>query len=76
MRTDEYPERGSPSKLGLLLILLIGLFILYFAGGFIFNDEEEEQCNPDFDENCEHEINIIVRFIGNYKLLLTNTNPF
>lgn len=90
MREYDYPSgdvNKSKSKLGLLLILMIGLMIFYVAGGIFFEEEERYECNPDLDdctdcfshENCyitDDDFNIIVRFIGNYQLLITNTNPF
>jgi len=70
-REEDYPqEKPSFQKLGLLILLLIVLMMFWFLDGYFFGDEEEIDCDP-IREDCE--LKIIVRFIGNYQQLMTNT---
>lgn len=75
-------------KLGIIIILIIGLSFFYVIGGILIQEEEESVCDPElndcstcnYSDGCrivgEVDFNIIVRFIGIYQQLLTNTNPF
>jgi len=71
-REEEDPQKPNLQKVGLLLLLLMVVMIVYFIDGSgIFSDEEEVLCDPML-EDCER-LKIIVRFIGNYEQLISNT---
>jgi len=66
------PEKPHYSIFGIAMILLLFATIVYFSGILnLFFDNEEIECDPEFDD-CDRP-QIIVRFIGNYELLLTYT---
>lgn len=69
-REEEDPQKPNLQKVGLLLLLLMVVMIVYFIAG-VFSDEEEVLCDPML-EDCER-LKIIVRFIGNYEQLMSNT---
>lgn len=68
---DYPPEKPSFQKVGILLLLLLVLMMFWFLGGYFFGNEEEIECDPML-EDCER-LKIIVRFIGNYEQLISNT---
>lgn len=69
MREEDYPEKQSYSKIGLLILLLIVILTMYTLLPLLFPDKVAV-------DDPEREYDIIVRFIGIYQQLLTNTNPF
>ncbi len=69
-REEDYPqEKPSFQKVGLLLLILLGIMMFWFLDGY-FSDDDEIECDPVL-EDCE--LKIIVRFIGNYKQLVSYT---
>lgn len=61
MREDYPQEKPNMKKVGLLMLILIGITFFYFIDGFFSNSEQEIECDPEF-ENCDR-LKIIVRFI-------------
>jgi len=71
-KEEEDPQKPNLQKVGVLLLLLMVVMIVYFIDGLgIFSDEEEVLCDPML-EDCER-TKIIVRLIGNYEQLISNT---
>jgi len=71
-REEDYSaEKPSFQKVGLLLLILLGIMMFWFLDGYFADDEKEIDCDPEH-EDCD-KLKIIVRFIGNYKQLITNT---
>ena len=71
-REEENPQKPSYQKLGMLLLLVIVIMIFYFFDGAgFFSEEEKNDCDPELD-NCDR-LKIIVRLIGNYEQLISNT---
>jgi len=73
-REEDYPsERPSMKKVGLLLLILLGITTFWFLDGYFSEAEEEEEidCDPEL-ENCDR-LKIIVRFIVINQQLITNT---
>lgn len=89
-RDESNPEpfKAQNRKLGIVIVLTIGLSFLYIASEYLLLEEEESVCDPELDDcsTCHYsdgcrilgevDFNIIVRFIGINQQLLTNTNPF
>lgn len=72
-REEDYPEKPSVSKFGLLLFFLIGTLMMYMLIPIIFPEDFEEECDP-MDDECGRS-QIIVHFIGYYTQTFTNTVP-
>ncbi len=71
-REEDYPpEKPSMQKVGLLMLILLGIMMFWFLDGYFADDEKDIDCDPEH-EDCD-KLKIIVRFIGNYKQLITNT---
>ncbi len=72
-REEDYPqEKPSFQRVGILMLLLLVIMMFWFLDGYFFGNEEQEiDCDPEH-EDCD-KLKIIVRFIGNYKQLITNT---
>jgi len=65
--TDEdHPEKPSYSKFGLLLLLLTGVIMIYTLSPYIFPEEV-------LVDDPERDYDIIVRFIGNVRQIITYT---
>ncbi len=71
MREDYPQEKPNMKKVGLLMLILIGIMVFYFLDGFYSNSEEQIECDPEFD-NCDR-LKIIVRFIVINEQLLSYT---
>lgn len=71
-REEDYPpDKPSFQKVGILMLLLLVLMMFWFLDGYFFDDEEDIDCDPEH-EDCD-KLKIIVRFIGNYKQLVSYT---
>ena len=71
-REEDYPpEKPSFQKVGLLMLILLGIMMFWFLDGYFSDDEEDIECDPEH-EDCD-KLKIIVRFIGNYKQLVSYT---
>jgi hypothetical protein len=72
MREEEDPQKPSYQKVGILLLLLLVVMMFYmFDNAGFFSEEEKIDCDPML-EDCDR-LKIIVRLIGNYEQLITNT---
>ena len=71
-REEDYPqEKPSFQKVGILMLLLLVLMMVWFLDGYFSDNEQEIDCDPEH-EDCD-KLKIIVRFIGNYKQLVSYT---
>ncbi len=65
-REDDYPPNPNYSKFGVLLFAMISILILYFLVPILYPEKVPV-------DDPERDYDIIVRLIGNVKLIMTNT---